>query len=312
MGPRLLPFLALGCVIAVSSPLAAQPDGDGLPLPQAHPDAAFQAALRDEARRLSKAKTPGVELWTRVVKQAVDRYAGRRDLSVQERFDAVLRDTGAVLVGEETMRKHVRTLREYDAHPLLNLPGARDPQLRWLMSEYDRMPDAYAGDDLDFTRCSDFRPAFRDGSKNQVFHTYFYVLMAYSTRDSYAVTLGNLHHEVFDPHGSWADYDVGNWAAQLGVNVRMLRDAGKLQGLYALPTLIGAMFGNDVTAYGHPNANGGRDFRSQARKVDERVRTRLRNPSGTVRGWLTEHSRRGVISVFNAFKRDGAGSRAAR
>lgn len=320
MGPRISLVVAF---VALCSPAAAQPE-DGLGAgPRvsnrgarialgAHPDAAFQATLRAEAQRLSKAKTPGVSLWTQIAKKAVDRYAARRDLTIQQRFDRVLRDTTAVLVGAPTMRKHIKTLREYDANRFLSLPGARNPLVTWLLKELDRMPDVYAGDDLDKTRCSDFRPAFRDGSMNQIFHTYFYVVMAYFTGDHYAVTLGNLHHEVFDPHGSWADYDVGNWAAHLGVNVRKLRDAGKLQALYAFPTLIGATFGTHAVTYGHPDANDGRDFRPMATQVDETVKDRLHNPSGTVSGWLTENTRRGVISVFNAFKRDGRGSNAAR
>jgi hypothetical protein len=264
-----------------------------------HGDAVLQAELHDYARSLSAAETPGVKLWTQVLQRAVDYHAGRADLTVQERFDAVLRDTGAVLVGERTLDGRFRQLQRVD-DGLLGWLVRSDPLVAWFRDELVPMHDGlYAGGNLDTTTGSDFRAEFRDGTDNQIYHTYFYVVLGYATRDPATVNRGSLYHEVFDPGGSWADFAVGNWAGHLGAQLRRWRDEGNLDALRAMPTLVGATFSADGAGYGHPRDTGGADFRGAAKTMSDYVADHVHDPVGSPLSGLRERTRRGLIDFVN-------------
>lgn len=236
--------------------------------------------LADAVTRLHGEGVPGVALWTEVTALAVRHALARDDLTLPEKYDAVVAALSHTLVSGA--RQHMERYLDAQKKTL----GRRDPNagtmtelLRALSPA--RAPEVQTVCRIDPTKGEDFRPEFRDDSYGQVGHTSFYVLLGYAAggEDRWLAHLPNVFHETLDPSAysrSYNDFLVGAWGVEIGRLFRHLRERGGEEGLRALPAIVQG-------AFGLPDDSGvrgarGEDLSAIAREIHDVVERDLERP----------------------------------
>jgi len=233
------------------SPPAAQSDP---PYPSASDPIEFEkeaiAYLRDYALDLSAEGTPGVELYTEVAREAVEIYNTRDDMTIQQKYDAVVRDLTIVFTGADNAYGHLVTFENMNEMLGRDTNELVQESMAAVLAVEPEFTPATGGGTLDTTNGSDFAEEYNDGGPNQIYHAQFYVWMGYATEDSWAVSRGNFVHELqYNVGGSAEDYNLGIAGTAAGMTIRALRNAGSEEGLQMLPDIIGASFSNEPEAY---------------------------------------------------------------
>lgn len=260
--------------------------------------------LKAKAEALSRQGVPGVELMTQVMGEAVAHYSALPGYTEKQKMDAVMRDLAAVFLGPTALS----TLRQYRS-----LPGVREKasvqEFEKALSGMDLSgtqargvsPDSAVAPNLDPSPGSDFKKGFRDGSKNQVFHTFAYVYLSYVTDNPKVVKGANLKHELFDGGTSTQDYNAGLWGIELGQKLRGMRDNPRASrnDLFSVPALVGSALADGGESYGDPAKpwNRGRDFRELAHAMDRQARKRTGNPGGGLLDGLANGASRTLIRL---------------
>lgn len=203
--------------------------------------------LQSLARELKATGTPGIKLWSEVTRAATAAYAGKQ-LSPQRMSDFVMQDLAISLVGGDA----VKYLQSYADLPWVRQP---DPLVKSFFADWKAMgipPQdgkwdrvGYAGAELDLSRCADFRPELRDGSKNQIYHALFYHFMAYTTQAPVTIHGGSLVHEFKDEGASSEDHNAAFVGIAAGTALRRLRDGSDpAASLQEWPALTEAAYGD--------------------------------------------------------------------
>jgi hypothetical protein len=175
--------------------------------------------LRALAKELGAKGMPGVEMMSTVAGEAVARYADDPYLATKDKMDAVMRDLAAVFLGDsapwllEDFSK-VATLKGHLAHP-------SQPLVKRMQRELGELDMAAFGnrkweDNLDPTPGLDFKPGFRDGSQNQVFHTFAFVFIQYFGDTEFIARVANAKHELWDGGTSKQDFQASHTGIVLG------------------------------------------------------------------------------------------------
>lgn len=236
-------------------------------------------AARAEGKR-------GVEIWTEVTRRSVEFWKDQTCLSDAQKYDEVVADVAAVFNGPSAighLRTYQRTfgrLPRSDANVphMIEVLGRRSKNLGWV------------GGGIDPTQSEDFRPAFNDGSNNQVYHTNFFVLLGHAAgqNDPKIVNLVNLKHETLDGRRRNGGRSIADWTAseagsEIGRTIRLLRDNGHgRKGLMALPAIIGGAFSNQPGEYARPYGPEGPDYTSLTQTLDESMANFEQAPRGAV------------------------------
>lgn len=212
---------------------------------------------RRYAMSLSEQGVGGVELWTAVTEYLVVKYEGRSDLTIQEKYDAVMLELVSVFVGANSNESNSGDMSGLlgkalfaDAHPLINA-GSDAGRFQAFL---EGITGAYAGGDLDATAGADFNPAFRDGTNNQVFHTMAFTFLGYAVEDENLVFLGNLYHETVEILNgrSVADFNASFSGGNVGAFIRDMRNSDSAEeGFHLLPAVIAGSFGSDDFVAGY-------------------------------------------------------------
>ena len=254
--------------------------------------------LRSLARSLQAQKLPGVEIWVALMRHALDQ---NRDLPVSaaSKMDNIIQNMAIVTVGREAYH-HLGDYRAITRRMAqLHIPGSPSaPEARFVdrfLAELKLLGGDHAAaiEPLDTHHGADFKPQLNDQSANQIKHTFFYHFMGYVTRDDFGVVCGSLLHEIRDEGSSAEDHHAGIWGSQMGIHMRLLRQKSPTaRTLESLPALIGAAYGRNGADYGHPNLNGGLDFRAEASAVHRRVQQGLQKP-----GWSARLQTKVVLPV---------------
>lgn len=263
--------------------------------------------LRDEARMMHRAGVPGIELSARVMGLAAAHYGRDGSLTPAQRSDAAMRDVAAVLLGGSAASNLAL---------MAKLPGKQDPNAARFIEALELLDaekmvalgdgGAQRTPNLDPTQGDDLRADLRDGTRNQVFHTFAYVFLAYASGDRLKVNAGNLKHETLDPGASVADFTAGVWGAQIGDSLRSARDAGRPNAFADLPAIWGASLSTTPERYGDPRAtwNDGVDRRKLAGKIAERVRRDSGNPDGNPFAGALYRLGRWVVAAIDRWRED--------
>ena len=243
-------------------------------------------AARAEGKR-------GVEIWSELTRRSVEFWKDRPGVSEEQKYDEVVADVAAVFNGPAAIQ-HLSTyqrtfgrLPRSDANVphMLEVLARRGKGLGWV------------GGGIDPTQSEDFRPAFNDGSNNQVFHTNFFVLLGHAAgkNDPKIVNLVNLKHELLDGGRSVPDWTASEAGTDIGRTIRLLRDTGKgRQGLLALPTIIGGAFSNQPGDYARPYGPEGPDYTGLTEVLDRSMGDFETAPRGAVASRI----QRGLIRLF--------------
>lgn len=86
-----------------------------------------------------------------------------------------------------------------------------------LNDETDPGLDRHFGEDL--------RPQINDQTDNQIFHCFFYQIMAYISQAAWTIRAASVYHELFDKGGSTHDHTAALIAIETGLKWRELRDS---------------------------------------------------------------------------------------
>jgi hypothetical protein len=254
---------------------------------------AHMVEMRRVAHPSQTAKRRGVEIWTDVARASALYWADKPGVSKAQRFDEVLADLAAVFNGPEAVA-HLNTY----AKSFGRLPG-NDPNVKHMIATLNRRRQnhGFAGKNLDPTRSADFRSAFNDGTRNQIFHTNFFVLLGHAAgkKDPRIVNLVNLKHELFDGGQSVPDWTASEAGSAIGRTIRHMRDSGRgRDGLLALPALIGSAFSNHPRDFAHPYGPSGPDYSAAVADMERKMSKFEKAP----RGSLASKIQRGLIRLF--------------
>lgn len=243
-------------------------------------------AAREEGKR-------GVEIWSEITRRSVDYWKDREGVSEEQKYDEVVADVAAVFNGPVASQHLTTYQRTFGRLPRSdqNVPHMLEVLAR------RRGGLGFVGVGIDPTQSQDFRPAFNDGSYNQVFHTNFFVLLGHAAgkNDPKIVNLVNLKHELLDGGRSVPDWTASEAGAEIGRTIRLMRDNGMgRKGLLALPTIIGSSFSSQPEDYGRPYGPEGPDYTSLARVLGESMSTFEKQP----RTGYASQIQRGLIRLF--------------
>jgi len=238
----------------------------------------FLKYIHDYALYLRQSGVPGIELWVKVTKKVVAYYEQRNDMTIQEKYDAVIRDLEIVFLGRaisnpllayeaikglEVFYQGLESFRYILSSPFLvmlyRIPYKAahefiqlNNNLKKFRSFDDEIIESYfIGADMDLDNCKDFRTYFCDGNNNQIHHTYAYVALGYATDDFTFTNALNFLHEILplSGGGSIEDYNVGIWGLLVGRLIRSLRDSKDKDGLKFVPEIFGAVFSKNGYEY---------------------------------------------------------------
>ncbi|HEY9842576.1 MAG TPA: hypothetical protein V6D23_19085, partial [Candidatus Obscuribacterales bacterium] len=229
--------------------------------------------LQSLARQLKAEGRPGVEIWSRLTRAAVDSYAAK-SLPAARKSDFVMQDLVVAVIGSEGPR-HLKT---YQSLPWVRHP---DPLAQTFFDDWAALgiPPAngdwksvgWAGEELDRHHCADFRPEIADGSDNQIFHTLFYQFMAYTTQAPFTIHGGSIVHEFKDEGTSSEDHNACLAAVTTGMALRRQRDSQDAAAwLQDWPSITQAAYGKD----GGPEIKAG-TAGPRARAADKAIRELL-------------------------------------
>ncbi len=253
----------------------------GRPLPEPHVQ-----ELRAYALALKAQGVPAVEQLGLLSANALHRYQAMPGLTQQERMDATMRDLAGAILGPTA-----RTLLD-EFSKVATLGGRVPLPASALVDRFrqglgaaglESMPHGGHRDNLDPTAGLDFKAGFRDGSQNQLFHTFAFVYLQY-VGDNELVSRGaNLKHELLDFGGSSTDFHASHAGMLLGGWLRDLRDGkGELSSVPAL--LVGAL-SKDGARAGAASApwNAGQDQSALAKTANDRFQHFLDDPGPGLR-----------------------------
>jgi hypothetical protein len=243
-------------------------------------------AARDEGKR-------GVEIWSEITRRSVEFWKDREGVSEEQKYDEVMADVSSVFNGPAAIQHLTTYQRTFGRLP------RSDQNVPHMLEVLKRRRGGlgYVGGGIDPTQSEDFRPAFNDGSNNQVFHTNFFVLLGHAAgkNDPKIVNLVNLKHELLDGGRSVPDWTASEAGAEIGRTIRLLRDTGKgRKGLLALPTIIGSSFSNQPGDYARPYGPEGPDYTSLSQVLGETMSEFEQAP----RTGYASQIQRGLIRLF--------------
>lgn len=207
--------------------------------------------LAGYALQLRQAKTPGVQLWSRLTAEATDYYR-QSDLEPDAQADAAMQDLAIVILGPFALKYlqwfeqitpdltqdplvH-RFLKEIPV--LLDIPHEKTIESFsnllefgpiWRQAGYMSKIDDSLDPGLDSHNGADFRPEIDDQSDNQIFHTFFYQFMAYVTQAKMTIRAASVYHELFDKGGSEQDHTAALIGIESGSLWRQWRNQGEPQ-----------------------------------------------------------------------------------
>ncbi len=171
----------------------------------------YAADLKTYALSL-KGKFDAAQIQTLVLKKAVETLASNHpQMKTSDLMDHAMAMSGVVLDGKGNIGD-LKTLNG----------GSPVAALMDLLPE-----DTFAGQDLAAPH-GGLRPAFDDGTANQAFHCFFFVLAGYVAGTNVGAQklaqMGNFKHEAVDVGPSSQDYVASHMSLELGVLFSQMRD----------------------------------------------------------------------------------------